>query len=397
MGKNAEILNFALPGDRTLGVTLKPHAFNLFEKPQENLWTFDLEGRLLGMYVDGVNYRRTLDNRYFRKSRIRMHGEDFRQVIEISQDKSALLLDRSRELLASVADQLPLNFENIAERVLTTDMSVLEKDAAVFRDIYLPISILPPDQYMALVLQVSEGCNYNQCTFCNFYRDRTFRIKSQVEVEEHLLAVRDFFGAGIKLRRSVFLADANALVIPQNRLVAILDTIHREFPEVPQIYSFIDVFTGVRKGSADFARLAELGLRRVYLGLESGNPALLELLGKPQLSDDIIQLGKDLKAGGVQLGVILLAGAGGEQFRRAHLKDSIALIEKLDLGFGDMIYISEFYETNREYRKVMEREQIELPEPGTIRKISNELRFELRRKIHKDVSISVYDIQQFFY
>ncbi len=397
MGKSAEILNFALPSDRTLGVTLKPHAFNLFERPQENLWTFDLEGRLIGMYVEDVNYRRTLDNRYFKKSRIRMHGEDFRQVIEISREKSTLLLDRGRGLLASVVDRLPERFEKIAERVITTDMSVLEKDAAVFKDVYLPISILPPDQYMALVLQVSEGCNYNKCTFCNFYRDRSFHIKSQEAVEAHFRDVRNFFGSGIKLRRSIFLADANALVIPQKRLVTILETARREFPDIPQIYSFIDVFTGIRKGPDDFARLAKLGLRRVYLGLESGNPALLELLGKPQLSADVVHLAKDLKAGGIQLGVILLAGAGGEKFRRVHLKDSISLIEKLDLKFGDMIYISEFYETNSAYREALEKEQIELPGPGTIRKLSNELNFELRRRISKEVSISTYDIRQFFY
>ncbi len=397
MGKTAEILNFPLSDERSLGVTLKPHAFNLFERPGENLWTFDLEGRLLGMYVDGINYRRTLDNRYFKKSRIHMHGEDFRQVIEISPTKIVPLLDRARNLLALVADELPSQFELAAERVLSSDMSILETDAAVFKSVYLPISILPPDQYMALVLQVTEGCNYNQCSFCNFYRDRPFRIKSQEEAQAHFQAVKTFFGAGLKLRKSIFLADANALVIPQKRLLPMLETIQQEFQDTPEIYSFIDVFTGIKKGPSDFAQLAKRGLRRVYLGLESANAELLELLGKPQLSEDILQLGEDLKDGGVRLGVIILAGAGGGKFRKAHLKDSLSLIQKLNLSFGDMVYISEFYETNREYRCAMEQAGIELPGPYAIRKMSNELRFELRRKLHKDVAVSVYDIQQFCY
>ena len=49
--------------------TLKSNAFNIFEEPQNNLWTFDLEGRLVGMFIDDKNYRRTLSNKYYLKSR----------------------------------------------------------------------------------------------------------------------------------------------------------------------------------------------------------------------------------------------------------------------------------------------------------------------------------------
>jgi radical SAM superfamily enzyme YgiQ (UPF0313 family) len=59
----------------------------------------------------------------------------------------------------------------------------LEGEAGPFRNsIYKPVSILPPDQYLALVVQATEGCSYNECSFCTFYRDRPFRIKQRSRV-----------------------------------------------------------------------------------------------------------------------------------------------------------------------------------------------------------------------
>jgi hypothetical protein len=80
----------------------------------------------------------------------------------------------------------------------------LEADAARFARIYRPVSILPPDQYLALVIQATEGCSYNRCTFCDFYRDRPFRIKSAVELRHTLREVVDFFGEAMGLRGRCF-------------------------------------------------------------------------------------------------------------------------------------------------------------------------------------------------
>lgn len=126
--------------------------------------------------------------------------------------------------------------------ILGWSLEALEADAIRFRSVYLPVPILPPDQYGALIVQLTEGCSYNQCTFCRFYRDRPFRAKTSEELRAHLRAVREFFGEGLRLRRSVFLADANALVLPPARLVDAFDLLHAELPLGPGalrgVYSF---------------------------------------------------------------------------------------------------------------------------------------------------------------
>ena len=62
---NTIIEKVQLPSDKSITFTLKENSVNIFEEPQNNLWTFDLAGRLVGMFIDYKNYRRTLNNKYY--------------------------------------------------------------------------------------------------------------------------------------------------------------------------------------------------------------------------------------------------------------------------------------------------------------------------------------------
>jgi len=140
-----------------------------------------------------------------------------------------------------------------------------------------------------------------------------------------------------------------------------------------------------------------LGLERVYLGVESGNSELLDFLHKLQLTDDILELSNHLKMGGVRLGIIILVGAGGESFRQKHLEDSLKLVKRLPLDSGNIIYISEFYETNPLYRSTMETRGIEVSTRLDIRTMSTEFKAAVKQMVPKGVSVSIYDLQQFIY
>ncbi|MBU0528377.1 radical SAM protein [bacterium] len=392
----AIIKKFQLSKVESITFTLKSNALNIFFEPKNNLWIFDLECRLVGMFVNGENYRRTLNNKFYHKSRYTENGETFREIHEIPREKAISLLKLCQLMIDNDFD-LPKSFQHFISKISKMDYLALQQSAMEFDNIYLPISILPPDQYMSLVIQMTEGCNYNQCTFCNFYRDRPFKIKSADELEIHLNKIKTFFGEGINLRKSIFLADANALTVPQNRLVKSLELIHEQFPQFENYYSFIDVFTGLKKSVSDFKQLNELGIKRVYLGVESGNNDLMLFLNKQQLNKDIIELTHNIKASGINVGIILLIGAGGEHFAEKHLIDSIRLLKQLPLSKGDIIYLSELYETNSNYEKSMAEQDITLPTRQEIRQWSNEFKSELKKRYFNEVQLSVYDINQFFY
>ena len=221
----------------------------------------------------------------------------------------------------------------------------LAADGAAFRALYKPVSILPPDQYLALVLQATEGCSWNRCTFCGLYRDRPFRIHSPASFREHCHRVQDFYGEGLSLRRGIFLADANALIIPQARLRALLDVAQEIFGQHGQprpIFSFVSAFDVLRKSPDDWAELRGLGLERAYIGLETGDDALLRFLNKPGTVQDAIEAVRALRAGGVAVGVIAMAGIGGDRFAADHVAHTLDAIRAMELGPGDLVYLSEY-------------------------------------------------------
>jgi radical SAM superfamily enzyme YgiQ (UPF0313 family) len=254
---------------------------------------------------------------------------------------------------------------------------------------------------MAVVLQITEGCSFNSCTFCTFYKDRPFRIKAPEEVREHGIAVREFLGAGLSLRRSIFLGDANALVVPMPQLRPILKVVHElyEVERLGGLFAFLDGFSGEKKSAADYAELRAAGLERVYIGLESGSADLLRFLKKPGDPQDALQAVRALKAGGVAVGVIVLLGAGGSAYAEAHIRETIQVLNAMHLDLEDLIYFSQLvvspempYATAVLQQGIQPLSQAEAVAQGEA--IQAGLRFSADKGTPH---ISRYDIREFIY
>ena len=238
------------------------------------------------------------------------------------------------------------------ERAAQFDRVAARSDAARFAAAYDPIGILPPDQYLALVLQATTGCSFNTCTFCDLYH-QPFRVKTLDEFRRHIREVRDYLGDSLLLRqRSIFLGAANALAVPMPRLLPLFEIMQEAFAPSPEnrggagagVGAFLDAFTGTRKSAEDYRALAERGLRRVYIGLESGHDPLLEFVRKPGHAQDAIDTVQAIKAAGVNIGVIVLIGLGGERFAAGHIADTISVLNRMQLGSGDFLYFSNLVE-----------------------------------------------------
>lgn len=321
-----------------MAVRLRPVAVNLLVGNEQPSYSFDLAGRLIGAFVDGYNYRRALDGRVLRK----WPGDAGRQRQWLADEEVREFTGRAYGLAEAAAQALGDPRLDILKGWTPERLAA---DAQEFARIYRPVSILPPDQYLALVIQATEGCSYNRCTFCDFYRDRPFRIKSGDELARHIRDVQAFFGPAIGLRKSLFLADANALIAPMPRIRGWLDAIDEAGIRRPGgIFSFIDAFDVGRKRAAEWAELAGRGLRRVYIGMESGDDELLRFLRKPGSAADVVEAARTLKAAGVAVSVIIMTGAGGEQFAPGHVEHTVEALRKMDLGPGDIVYFSPFFE-----------------------------------------------------
>ena len=350
-----DVLEFTYRGEKVL-LNLKQTSVSLSIGDRE-VYAFDLEGRPLSFWMNAHTFVWTLDCRVIKKWH--ESGSSRKQIQEADPSERRVILGQVRSRLAVLraaiqsgnlqfvrSDDFVGNASELIEswlkRFLLWDAARLEEQRKAFAAVYPSVGILPPDQYLALVLQVTLGCNWNRCTFCDFYQTTHFRIRSTEEFEQHIQAVKRFFGDAIHLRRSIFLGDANALILPQNRLIRVFNEISREFcftdssqaaslerPVFEGINSFLDVFAGERKSEMDFRELKSRQLKRVYLGLETGFDPLLAFLNKPSTSSQASDLVARLKSAGLNLGLVVLIGAGGEQFADAHVEETLALIRKM--------------------------------------------------------------------
>ncbi len=368
-----------------------------------SVFTYDYAGRLWTAYLDGMSYRRALDGRILARWR---PPHDERQRKWLAPSECQNLEEQALRHIAALNEAIENNIFDLSaplpqqgqvgfQRALAFDS---QADVKRYWDIYKPIGILPPDQYLSVVLQATEGCSFNTCTFCSFYKDRPFRIKSPDEFLTHTEAVREFLGEGLKMRRSIFLGDANALVIPISRLLPLFDIVHDVF-NMGNIFAFLDGFSGEKKSVQDYAELAQRGLKRVYVGLESGNAGLLNFLQKPGKPEDAINAVQAMKEGGVAAGVIVLIGAGGREYASTHVRDTIDVINAMQLETDDMIYFSELIATEElEYAQDAQQAKLQ-PLTQEERTAQQEaIRVGLHfRKPDKKPRISRYDIREFVY
>ncbi|MBO8142209.1 MAG: radical SAM protein [Firmicutes bacterium] len=318
--------------------TVKP-GFTSLSPDRNTVASFDREGRLYAYFKRGVAYRRSL------ASTVEVRWR------EGSRRRSRLTPTQAAELFAeayAVAAQCRPHTDaavraRLDEEILRWTPERLLGEAERFARVYKPISILPPDQYLSIVLQATEGCTWNRCTFCSFYQGRPFRAKSPEEFAAHAAAVRQFLGKGTLMRRGIFLADGNALALSQSRLESLMDIAAQAFPGEP-VFGFIDVYTGERRPVEGWRRLADLGLKRVYIGMETGLDELLHFLNKPGSRDELVRFVSDLKAAALEVGLIVMIGAGGAEYRESHAEATLSAIAQMPLGRGDLVYLSPFIE-----------------------------------------------------
>ncbi|MDU2066198.1 MAG: radical SAM protein [Sporomusaceae bacterium] len=184
----------------------------------------------------------------------------------------------------------------------------------------------PPSEARSLILRVTIGCSHNRCTFCSMYRSVQFRPRPLEEVK-HLIeqAAREF-----PTTRRIFLADGNALVLPTERLLTIMGWLHESFPHLTRITLYGGPQDILRKTPEELATLKAAGLKIIYLGLESGDEAVLALLGKGATPSEMIQAGQKVVASGLKLSMMVILGAGGIERSREHAIHTAAVVSAIE-------------------------------------------------------------------
>ena len=215
--------------------------------------------------------------------------------------------------------------------------------------------IRPPSEARSLLLRVTRNCEWNRCQFCPVYKDAEFSIrrlehiirdidyireytdflrdpKPGVDIEEPLAydTAMHWVSHGMK---SVFLQDADSLVIGAEKLAKILNHLGSSFPNIERITSYARSSTLNKMSVEDLTTLRHLGLTRIHVGLESGSDNVLKMVKKGASKAIHVRAGLKVKEAGMELSEYFMPGLGGKSLSNEHAIESADALNQIDPDF----------------------------------------------------------------
>ncbi|MBF0381221.1 MAG: radical SAM protein [Magnetococcales bacterium] len=228
--------------------------------------------------------------------------------------------------------------------------------------------IRPPSEASSLKLRITRNCPWNQCKFCRLYEGETFSVRPTQHVIEdidkisqHIYDIQNAnqtpnwqmqlsarqatmstsdkmaFHAALKWYRcgmnSIFLQDANTMVVKSQELIKILEHIQKRFPQVNRITSYARSHTIARKSTEEMAQIAEAGLNRIHIGMESAANEVLQFINKRVDKKTHIIAGLKVKEAGIELSEYYMPGLGGEEFSTANAMETADAMNQINPDF----------------------------------------------------------------
>ncbi len=224
--------------------------------------------------------------------------------------------------------------------------------------------IRPPSEADSILLQVTLGCSHNRCTFCGSYRDKRFRIKDDKIILSDILYAAKY----LRGEDRVFLMDGDVLIIPQRRLMWILERIREHLPWVKRVGAYANVKAIKRKSIEELGQLRDNNLGILYYGVETGDDEIRQQIRKGSTAQECIDMGRKVREAGIQLSATVLLGIGGSGKSLQHARSTGAVLSAMDPNFIGALTVmlipgTPLYEDYRNGR-------FELPDgPGLLREL----------------------------
>jgi len=225
--------------------------------------------------------------------------------------------------------------------------------------------IRPPSEAESLLIRITRNCPWNRCTFCPVYKGETFSLRPVEHVLQDIDTVKscvdtiiegrkhgsryygDFVHRGITDEaamhaayhfvaggmKSIFLQDGNSLIIKPDDLITILRHLTLTFPGVERITSYARSHTIARISDENLQKMAEAGLNRIHIGMESGSDAVLKRVKKGVDKATQITAGQKVKRAGMELSEYIMPGLGGKALSENHARESADALNRINPDF----------------------------------------------------------------
>ncbi|MGD9503984.1 MAG: radical SAM protein [Syntrophobacteraceae bacterium] len=194
---------------------------------------------------------------------------------------------------------------------------------------YEGMIVRPPSEAEGVILQVTVGCSHNKCTFCGTYKGTRFKIKDEAIIDADIR----YAAKHLSFLRRVFLTDGDVLILPQQKLIWILNRIREEMPWIQRVGVYGNTKAVLRKSPEELEELRSLGLGVVYLGLESGHPDVLREIRKGQTPERMVEAGRRVRAAGLKLSVTVLLGIAGRRLSLEHARATGEVLSAMDPNY----------------------------------------------------------------
>ena len=185
----------------------------------------------------------------------------------------------------------------------------------------------PPSEAHSLILQATIGCSWNHCTYCDMYRDKEFRVRPLEESLEDLDRATETVGPIVE---KLFVADGDALILPLDHWLAILEKAKECFPRLRQVSCYAMATNILEKTPEELKTLRDAGLSLLYIGPESGDDVTLKRIAKGSTFAEHVDAAEKARAAGLDLSAIFLLGAGGLARTEEHARESAKLATAMD-------------------------------------------------------------------
>jgi len=186
--------------------------------------------------------------------------------------------------------------------------------------------IRPPSEANSILLQATVGCTHNKCTFCGAYKGVRFKIKSDEIINQDI----DYASKHFRSYRRLFICDGDGMIIPQKRLIRMLEAIQQKLPWLERVGVYANAKSLSMKSLDELKTLRELGLKIAYLGLESGDDITLKKVRKKGDSAYMIEQSIKAKKAGIKLSVTVLLGLAGPDRSQFHAEKTGMTLSAMD-------------------------------------------------------------------
>lgn len=182
----------------------------------------------------------------------------------------------------------------------------------------------PPSEGNNLIIQATLGCSFNRCTFCSMYKSKAYQVRPLDKVRAEI----DKMASSFPQSHRVFLADGDALALPTDHLVSILEHLAEKFRNLTRVSAYATPKNLLDKTPEELAQLRKMGLRLIYLGIESGSNLILKRIIKGASQKSVIKAIEQAENAQIKVSATIILGLGGREDWQAHIEGTAELINK---------------------------------------------------------------------